>query len=224
MSKERYTNAVGIGNREKNDAGEWLCRWCGSICPGRRTAWCSEECLHEASLRMNPSYMRSCVAERDKGLCKACGLDTKIIDRLIHILNGGAIRKNPEFRHGRGENYSLYLLKGEEIWGYRRAWYKRLRDYYNEENPMPNKHQFYIVDDLLEPLGIQIGSTGHLWEADHIIPVSEGGSCCGLENMQTLCISCHKLDTKELAKRTAEARDPQIKLFQSNLREGDNHA
>jgi hypothetical protein len=30
------------------------------------------------------------------------------------------------------------------------------------------------------------------WEADHIIPVSQGGGCCGLENYRTLCLRCHK--------------------------------
>jgi 5-methylcytosine-specific restriction endonuclease McrA len=39
------------------------------------------------------------------------------------------------------------------------------------------------------------------WEADHIIPVIEGGGCCGLDNYQTLCIRCHKEETKKLAGR-----------------------
>jgi len=30
------------------------------------------------------------------------------------------------------------------------------------------------------------------WHADHIIPVSQGGSACDLSNFQTLCIDCHK--------------------------------
>jgi len=36
---------------------------------------------------------------------------------------------------------------------------------------------------------------GSLWDADHIIPVKDGGGLCGLENMRTLCISCHKIIT-----------------------------
>jgi 5-methylcytosine-specific restriction enzyme A len=38
---------------------------------------------------------------------------------------------------------------------------------------------------------------GGLWDADHIIPVKEGGGQCGLDNIRTLCISCHKKVTKE---------------------------
>ncbi len=35
------------------------------------------------------------------------------------------------------------------------------------------------------------------WEADHIIPVSLGGGCCGLENYRTLCLRCHKISHKK---------------------------
>lgn len=37
---------------------------------------------------------------------------------------------------------------------------------------------------------------GGLWDADHIIPVKDGGGQCGLENIRTLCIKCHKEITK----------------------------
>jgi len=48
--------------------------------------------------------------------------------------------------------------------------------------------------------------TGHLWQADHIMPVVEGGGQCGLDNIQTLCTECHKKTTRELSKRMAAAR------------------
>lgn len=37
------------------------------------------------------------------------------------------------------------------------------------------------------------------WQADHILPVSECGGLCGLENLQTLCIECHASKTETLA-------------------------
>lgn len=48
--------------------------------------------------------------------------------------------------------------------------------------------------------------TGHLWQADHIKPVIEGGGECGLENIRTLCTACHRAETAALAKRRAQAR------------------
>lgn len=41
---------------------------------------------------------------------------------------------------------------------------------------------------------------GGLWDADHIKPVKDGGGQCGLENLRTLCIKCHKKITKNMFK------------------------
>ena len=38
------------------------------------------------------------------------------------------------------------------------------------------------------------------WEADHILPVVEGGDS-GLDNIRTLCIPCHREVTKALRER-----------------------
>jgi 5-methylcytosine-specific restriction protein A len=43
-----------------------------------------------------------------------------------------------------------------------------------------------------------------LWDADHIRAVAQGGGECGLGNMQTLCIWCHR-DKTAAMRRTAEA-------------------
>lgn len=55
----------------------------------------------------------------------------------------------------------------------------------------------------------QIGIPPHraeLWDADHIVPVIEGGGGCGLDNYRTLCLWCHKDETAALAKRRAKSR------------------
>lgn len=39
---------------------------------------------------------------------------------------------------------------------------------------------------------------GHsLWDADHMVPVRAGGGCCGLENIATLCLPCHRRKNRE---------------------------
>lgn len=48
------------------------------------------------------------------------------------------------------------------------------------------------------------GRRRHLWDADHIVPVAEGGGECDLTNMRTLCLACHRTVTTELRKRLAE--------------------
>ena len=54
------------------------------------------------------------------------------------------------------------------------------------------------------------------WEADHIIPVSEGGGECGLDNYRTLCVMCHKKATEELNRRLKHR-----KLLQNAVGYGD---
>jgi 5-methylcytosine-specific restriction protein A len=45
-----------------------------------------------------------------------------------------------------------------------------------------------------------------LWQADHIVEVINGGGTCGLDNLQTLCVPCHKRKTRRLAAERAAAR------------------
>jgi hypothetical protein len=47
------------------------------------------------------------------------------------------------------------------------------------------------------------------WDADHVIPVAEGGGECDLANMRTLCLKCHRAATGELrVRRKSECADP----------------
>ena len=38
------------------------------------------------------------------------------------------------------------------------------------------------------------------WDADHIVPVVEGGGECDLSNIRTLCLWCHQENTAKLMK------------------------
>jgi 5-methylcytosine-specific restriction protein A len=52
-----------------------------------------------------------------------------------------------------------------------------------------------------------LGGRKSLWDADHIVPVVEGGGECDLTNMRTLCLNCHRIHTAGLrARRGAAAR------------------
>lgn len=52
----------------------------------------------------------------------------------------------------------------------------------------------------------RIGSRKSLWDADHILPVSEGGGECDLSNMRTLCLKCHRAYTAQLRERRIRER------------------
>jgi len=54
----------------------------------------------------------------------------------------------------------------------------------------------------------QMGHRKSIWDADHIVPVAEGGGECDLSNLRTLCLKCHRLCTAKLRSRLREkARD-----------------
>ncbi len=48
-----------------------------------------------------------------------------------------------------------------------------------------------------------------LWDADHIVPVCEGGGECDLANLRTLCLLCHRRVTQELRVRRKAQTAPQ---------------
>ncbi|HUQ92807.1 MAG TPA: HNH endonuclease signature motif containing protein [Bryobacteraceae bacterium] len=54
---------------------------------------------------------------------------------------------------------------------------------------------------LLARWGLKSISRKTLWDADHIVPVCEGGGECDLENIRTLCLLCHRRQTLELRLR-----------------------
>jgi 5-methylcytosine-specific restriction protein A len=52
--------------------------------------------------------------------------------------------------------------------------------------------------------GLRPGQRRTLWDADHIVPVVEGGGECDLSNIRTLCLKCHRGFTRELRARIRE--------------------
>lgn len=59
------------------------------------------------------------------------------------------------------------------------------------------------VNFVLTRLGFNEGMS--LWDADHIVEVSAGGDS-GLDNIQTLCVPCHKAKTKQMHAERKAAR------------------
>ncbi len=57
---------------------------------------------------------------------------------------------------------------------------------------------------LLDRWGLKRLNRKTLWDADHIVPVVEGGGECDLDNIRTLCILCHRRETLALRRRLAK--------------------
>ena len=54
---------------------------------------------------------------------------------------------------------------------------------------------------LLAHWGLKTVNRRSLWDADHVVPVVEGGGECDLGNIRTLCLVCHRDVTRQLRAR-----------------------
>ena len=159
--------------RVLDDEGRRLCGWCRSPLDRRSIAWCSDDCADEYWVRTSHHYVLALVQRRDRAVCSICGLDTQKLRRIVD-----RVRK-------RSERY--YLRSG----GYREPTDADVARWERLHTELA-KRGYGKVDRWFTP---------PLWEADHVIPVAEGGGCCGLENYRTLCVPCHRGQTRELRAR-----------------------
>ncbi|HEX4277239.1 MAG TPA: HNH endonuclease [Bryobacteraceae bacterium] len=63
------------------------------------------------------------------------------------------------------------------------------------------KLDFAARRHFLKQWKLREGSRKSLWDADHVVPVAEGGGQCDLSNMRTLCLKCHTEATAALRER-----------------------
>jgi 5-methylcytosine-specific restriction protein A len=56
--------------------------------------------------------------------------------------------------------------------------------------------------------GIRGRNRVSLWDADHVLPVVEGGGECDLDNLRTLCLKCHREATAALRRRRSVGLEP----------------
>lgn len=62
-----------------------------------------------------------------------------------------------------------------------------------------------LTRDKGKPCSI-CGATRFCPEVDHTVPIIEGGHPFDLANLRTICTDCHKIETRALAARRADAR------------------
>ena len=151
-----------------------------------------------------------------RGLCRKCEQEVPVGRRTFcsdDCVHGWKIETDPGyvrqclFRRDHGvcslcgvDTIELQLRLVAELLGYTRppTWAWQRFPYWQ-----PSRMQL----DFLAWLGIPWHRLStSLWDADHIVPVVEGGGCCGLENFRTLCIPCHKRETAALRRRLKEQR------------------
>jgi 5-methylcytosine-specific restriction endonuclease McrA len=188
-----------------------LCRFCEKKLQGKQTKWCSNKCSMAAFSEMmfqkgGTAQIRSRVFARDGGICAVCFLDCERIQRISdatlysladHISD--AAKKVIDIDYP-SEHLQMKFISER---------------YQRKENFKRDYYKF--ARKLWKDAPLNFGSA--CWQADHIIEVINGGEH-SLENLQTLCITCHKKKTKALVKvnnRQAGLFDVPIQAEQSQL-------
>lgn len=184
MSTKRFT--------PKPHADKGKCRWCGKDVPKGRKSWCGQECVNQYLMRSSAAHVRAMIKQRDHGICAICGIDADAeyrkwissvqeISRMADRL-ATASRWNLD---AAGHFENTQYPDGKSVRNFR----EYLKAKYAPGNWTPGRRSG--------------------WDADHIVPVSEGGGECDLSNYRTLCHPCHKKVTKELAARlSAKRKEP----------------
>ena len=147
-------------DRAKQDK---LCRWCGldvkRLNPKRRT-FCSDECVHEYSIRSSSSFMRKYIAKRDNYTCQICGLNCRGF--LRHLIN-----------------------------------YVRTHIWNGEKTRLELEKEFFAMNEME---WVNTSNRSTFYDIDHIVPVVKGAGQCGEDNLRTVCLRCHRIETAKLRK------------------------
>lgn len=189
--------SIGLPGNRKLPDGRPACCWCGGpLGPGRRR-WCGQKCVDEYSIQASQGGARRACEHRDHGVCALCGLDCVRVERFRDAL------------------YRASRLRVEiEIQGPVPEWWDWGRPLI-ELVPHPARErraaQYDALCELIFSWAGDLRDRRTLWEADHTIPLIEGGSL-SLDNLRTLCLRCHRQATRQLAARRALSRRRQIAL------------
>lgn len=166
---------VNVKNLPKGPRGFALCRECGNETPGKRRTFCGPDCVHEWKCRTDPGYQAIQIEKRDHGICAICRTDTlKNLKELKNLADSAESKDSNGMR--------------------RLAWFACLLGYWTIQKQRQRPFDSWL----------QLQLNRRPFDVDHVVPVVEGGGGCGLENLRTLCICCHKKETKALAKRRAK--------------------
>jgi hypothetical protein len=79
MRRQRQLNADWLRTLLDRQRGE--CTWCGKPVGKGRSTWCGDACVKAFGLRCSANVFRTFVVDRDHGICRACGRDTKQAER-----------------------------------------------------------------------------------------------------------------------------------------------
>lgn len=142
--------------------------------------------------KIDPSRMKLVKGPHGRNLCRFCATEV--------------LPPRRTFCSGERTKYSRRKLNG--VWTvvvYKQG-YGCVQEWCLRNSPKYAREAVFDRDQGVCALcGIKNSRKGN-WQADHIVPVILDGGECGLSNLRTLCLLCHKRVTKELRAHLAAQR------------------
>ena len=77
---------------------------------------------------------------------------------------------------------------------------------YQRLQPSDRVQECMLIKFTMNDHLLQSPNEGMFWQADHVLPVAEGGGECTMENIRTLCTTCHQKETNALRRRLRDAK------------------
>ena len=164
------------------------CLNCGVHLPRGRKKYCEDSCRDAYESRVMKNVKPVCpYAFKGLGYCCWCGKKLDSNRRRWHREDETDCLKQYWAAHKSRESMGYYLAIKEAL----------------ARNKKKNKG-FYHCEACKE----------HTWEPEvhHKVPVSEGGDYLDQENLQVLCPSCHRSNTKKAATERARRKRTEKKI------------
>lgn len=153
------------------------CAWCNkNPIPEKKRKYCSDECNYSCEVFCYPQTSTGLfhLLERQNLKCNSCNYDwtedlKKKQEIAINWINN-TIKRMQEYKR-----YSQDQIK-------------------EKQERLEVVKSSILTQETASSLHSDIGN-GYRPEIDHIIPVMAGGSTLGLENLQAICVRCHRSKT-----------------------------
>ena len=181
------------------------CRWCQGSLPLTRRTFCCDGCVHEHRIRTSGTAVRAALEVRDRGRCVLCGVDCIAAIREANRCIRAAV--DPKRRQAISSASASASASAMELPPSRetiKGWAQEaLTAFQQSAQGQPFGGHLRLSARGRGPPKVMKGS---VWQADHRLAVVEGGAACGLDNLRTLCCSCHLTETRSLMARRKQQR------------------
>lgn len=191
------TRINSLPQPEANEDGTCAYPGCNNIRPKRKRKWCSSECGQLSFWERNWEGLRLIAFVRDKFHCVICNypvyvkyntntyyVPPNVLNPPNVILGSVAMKKEEELQTEYGFSFLKLVKKyGNGIMPH--LWWQQWIEHEEKEKNWIYGH-YESIPEIIRRADI-----------DHITPIFRGGDPMSIDNLQTLCVNCHKTKNRK---------------------------